>query len=279
VELPEGTAERARARFADRGIFSSVCPHEVAALHGDLAEDLAAGDHRRAAATCGAILAIDPADLTASVERIGALSSLGRILEAEAALAELEAKNVPQPTLAGAQMALADGLWTAGEEELAARTYRPLLGRPIEEYLARSVEVRLLARSAPARERELLRQILVGFEGQRVTSAMVVHFARELGQVRADGLGPYLEARQMYFATRYDEAAALFDEAAERGLPTERLVRENARLRVVSLAAIGALERAEQVLTAFDRDPYLAPSAETWRMRLEHMAAHRPRPR
>jgi hypothetical protein len=277
VRLPEGTTERARARFADRGIFSSVCPHEVAALHRDLAEDLAAGDHRGAVRTCGAILGIDPADLGAAVERIGALSSLGRILEAEAAFAELEAQDAPGPTLAAAQMALADGLWTAGEESLAAQTYEPLLRRPIDEDLARAIEVRRLALEAPENERELLRQILVGFEGQRVTSQVIVHFARELGQVRADGIGPYLEARQMFFATRYDEAAALLGQAAARGLPTERLRRETARLRVVSLAAVGALEEAERVLAGFDDDPYLAPTAEEWRLRLRHMAAHRGR--
>ncbi len=273
VQLPSGTTERARARFADRGVFSSVCPHEVASLHRDLVEDLAAGDHRAATRTCGAILAIDPADLTAAVLRVGALSSLGRAREAEEALGALETLGAPLPTLAAARTALADGLWSAGSFDLAARTYEALLAEPVEEELARAIEVRRLALAQPSQERELLRQMLVGFEGQQVKPEVVVHLARELGRLREDGLGPYLEARQMFFATRYDRAALLLDEVEARGLPLERLRREASRLRVTALAAIGRYDEAKAALAAFATDPYLAPTAEEWEQRIGHMAA------
>jgi hypothetical protein len=273
VPLPSGTTERARARFADRGVFSSVCPHEVAALHRDLAEDLAAGDHRAASRTCGAILAIDPADLTAAVQRVGALSTLGRAAEAEEALASLEALGVPGPTLAAARNLLADGAWSAGSLDEAARIYESLLNEPVEEDLARAIEVRRLALAQPPEQRELLRQILVGYEGQRARSEVVVHLARELGRMREDGLGAYLEARQMFFATRYDRAAMLLDRAEAKGLPSERLIREAARLRVTSLAAVGRYTEAAAALATFPADPYLAPTVEEWEERLTHMAS------
>ncbi len=271
VALPEGTTERARARFADRGVFSSVCPHEVASLHRDLAGDVAAGDHRAASRTCGAILAIDPSDLTAAVQRVGALGALGRVGDARAALRALESIGAPSPSIAAARVAFADGLWSAGSIDEASRTYEALLAEPVDEELARAIEVRRLAIAEPAEVREVIRQILVGYDGQRATSEVVVHLARELGRLRADGLGPYLEARQLYFARRYDRAASLLDDAEARGLPSARLRREAARLRVAALTAIGRYADAESALAAFDDDPYLAPTAEEWQDRLRHM--------
>ena len=61
---------------------------------------------------------------------------------------------------------------------------------------------------------------------QVVLIPVVVHLARELSAMRSDGLGPYLEARQLLGQRRYALALPLLREAAQRGLPSVRLERE-----------------------------------------------------
>ena len=100
---------------------------------------------------------------------------------------------------------------------------------------------------ASSYERELIYQMLI----DRAPSAVVVHLAEELGEARSDGLGPYLEARQLLGQRRYALALPLLREAAQRGLPSVRLERELGRLQGVTLFA---LER-------------YAESAEVWKAR------------
>ena len=100
---------------------------------------------------------------------------------------------------------------------------------------------------------------------------MAVHLAREIGSTRDDGLGMYLEARQLWSNGEYELALPLLEKARKLGLPTARLERELQRMIGVAAFALG---RYDQSLAAWEAR---APSsraaealAEQWRERIDY---------
>ncbi|MBT8470575.1 MAG: hypothetical protein KJN97_17645, partial [Deltaproteobacteria bacterium] len=73
----------------------------------------------------------------------------------------------------------------------------------------------------------------------RSPSPVVVHLAHSLAAVRDDGLGPYLEARQLMGANRYALALPLLQDAKRLGLPSLRLEQELSRLLGITFFANG----------------------------------------
>jgi tetratricopeptide (TPR) repeat protein len=247
VPLPQEAMELARLRFERRSIFSTICPHRVAQLHAELAGHRAAGSLGEATETCKRILSIDPADLRARAALVGTLAHQGNESAAREQLKRLRGRfDAPAPVVARARERLADAAWLRGRPEQALAVYRKLLGRPQTEGSARGLEVKVLGIEASGRQATLVRDLLVHRAGKSSPSAVAVHLARELSEVRADGLGPYLEARQLYFKDRFDLALSTLEQARARGLPTDRLTRETERLRGIVLFATGRLEQARQ---------------------------------
>ena len=78
----------------------------------------------------------------------------------------------------------------------------------------------------------------------RTASPVAVHLARRIATLRDDGLGPYLEGRQLWGQSEYALALPLLEEAKRRGLPTARLGRELDRLIGLSAFALGLYERS-----------------------------------
>ena len=85
--------------------------------------------------------------------------------------------------------------------------------------------------------------------------AVAVHAARELRSLRIDGLGHYLEARQLMNANRFKLAVFLLDAARNRGLPTVRLRQEARRLLGVAYFASGELSAARGIFQEIQTDP------------------------
>jgi len=67
----------------------------------------------------------------------------------------------------------------------------------------------------------------------------VVHLAQTLASIRDDGLGQYLEARQLIGQNRFALALPLLQDAKRLGLPTPRLERELSRLLGITFFALG----------------------------------------
>jgi tetratricopeptide (TPR) repeat protein len=128
----------------------------------------------------------------------------------------------------------ADATWTLGNLEEAAELYEELLTIPRTDGAARQSEVKELALEGSPAERELLYEIFLG----RSSSPVVVHLAQSLAASRSDGLGQYLEARQLMGQNRFALALPLLQEAARLGLPTLRLRRELSRIRGITLFAV-----------------------------------------
>lgn len=251
-----------------KSIFSAICPHQVARLKQALSGDVAAADHDRMVASCREILAIDNRDTGVRAVLVGALAAQG---DPDTAQAELEVLRdhleAPQPTVARALEKLADAHWGRQEHARAQTLYGELLELPQPENTARARELKAMAIELGGRQAELIYDLL---GGKRPAGATAVHIARELARLRSDGLGQYLEARQLIFRNRFDLALPLLEWARELGLPTDRLRRENDRLLGLTLYANGRLDRSERVWTRLRAsDPASESESERWLKRIE----------
>lgn len=272
VPLPPEAMALARKRFEGGSIFTTVCPRRVALLRRRVQEDRRAGDPHRLAETCSELLDIDAADTGARAHLVGALARLGRSEAAREELARLAGPlDAPAPVVAQARERLADAAWRQGEVAEAAALYRSLLREPQSDEAARVREVKALALEAGGEQAALLYELLVGDAGLGAPSPAVVHLARRLDGLRDDGLGEYLEARQLYFHRRFESAAELFEAALVQGLPTARLQAETERLLGTSLFASGRLDAADAVWAARTgptRSPATRAEARRWRDRI-----------
>jgi hypothetical protein len=255
--LPDEALALARVRFERASIFSAVCPHEVARLKKRLGEDLAAGDAFAAVSTCEELLQIDPNDVGTRARYAGALARAGRDDDATETLHTLEGDPpAPQPYIVLANESVADAAWISGRRTEAAERYRSLLDRPQTEDARRNLEVKLIAaEEMPEADAQRILDMLVGHDGVPADRATAVHHDRELSASRLDGLGAYLEARQLMASGRYDLALPRIRESEARSLPTELVRRESQRMLVTTLIAEGELNEARSVATAFrDRE-------------------------
>lgn len=246
VPLPDEALALARMRFERGSIFTTVCPRRVALLRQRMGEDRVAGDPKRLVRTCSDILDIDPTDSQARAELVGGLARIGRVEEARTQLAILDGRyHGPLPVVAQARVRLADAAWLRGDVRGARAIYRALLDEPHTEDAARSLEVKSLALEADPAQARLVFALLVGDGGRGVPPAVAVHLARELDELRDDGLGDYLQGRQLFLQDAFPEAARLLDWALTQGLPTSRLQNEAAVLLGTSLYGAGRFDRAE----------------------------------
>ena len=94
--------------------------------------------------------------------------------------------------------------------------------------------------SAAPEQRALFRRMFI----EHPSRVVAVHIGQSLSGLRSDGLGPYLEARQLLAQNEYDLAMPLLLDAKARGLPTERLSRELDRLLGVTTFALGRYDES-----------------------------------
>ena len=273
VSLPPEAMALAELRFRDTSVLSAVCPHEVARLEGQLAGDLAAGDLVSATQTCESILAIDEEAVKARAQLIGALAWQGEDAAAEAELSQLmSSPTTPRAIVALAHERLANAAWKRGNETRALTMYRALLEGPLAEDRARSLEVRVDALNQGGEQARIVFDLLVGHDGRTPPPALAVHLTRQLRELRADGLGRYLEARQLMFALDYQRALALVAEARRQGLATKRLEREARRMEIQLSVGRFQLDRADRLLREWESTDPAPPEVaqiEDWRNRIQ----------
>lgn len=260
-----GIAEVALARSS---IFTSVCPHRLAQLRADLAGDVAARDDARTIETCRAIVRIEENEPEAHASLVGALARTGNEAEARAELDTLRAAmNAPKPIVAAALEQYADASWTLGDLETAAALYDELLEIPRTDGPARQSEVKKLALAGSPEEQALVYEMLI----EPSSSPVAVHVAQELANVRTDGLGQYLEARQLMFQGRFALALPLLKEAEVRGLPTERLERELSHMLGIVYFAENSYAESQEVWRQRKSISRAASAeAQRWIERIEH---------
>lgn len=269
-EIPLTDHERgvAEVALARPSIFTAVCPHRLAKLRADLARDAAARDETRTIETCRAILDIDANEPRAHAALVGSLARTGNETEARAELDALRAAmNAPKPIVATALEEYADASWTLGDLEEAAALYDELLSIPRTDGPARQSEVKRLALAGTPEEQALIYEMLI----EPRSSPVAVHIAQALADVRSDGLGPYLEARQLMAQGRYALALPLLQEATLYGLPTERLERELGRMLGIAYFAEGLYPESLGVWQPRrSMSPAAAADAQRWIERIEY---------
>lgn len=268
--------ELAKARFRGPSVFSAVCPHALAELRDELRAQLGSGDDAAARATCREILAADDNDVGTRTSLVAALARLGDEAGAARELAWLS-DRAPAPFLVAARQALADEAFRRGRIMEAKQIYQALLSEPLDDDQRRGLQVKWLAcDSAVPREQQLLFELLIGEPGQRTDGASAVYLTRELRGLRQDGLPAYLEARQLYFVSRFKQAADLFALARRAGLPTQELSIEALRLEAITRFASGQWPEAGRLFEQYGSDGSAARAAEAadWlqRIRLTPMA-------
>jgi len=267
IELDPQKLALAELRFSRSSIFATTCPHVLARLQQELGADLAAGDDRRVVRTCREILSIEEGDLGARLALVGALARRGQLDEARAELASLE-EGAPAPLVAMAKERLADALWLRGDREAARALYEALLELPQSDDERRGREVKLLAIRTGGAVGRHVRDLLVGPDARGVPAPIAVHLARGIADARQDGLGAYLEARQLIQNERWDLAWPLLQVAKERGLPSERFDDELLRMTAISAFALGRLDESRALFEAARSRPALRNDAEDWLARI-----------
>jgi tetratricopeptide (TPR) repeat protein len=267
IELDPRKLALAELRFSRSSIFATTCPHVLARLQQELGADLAAGDDRRVVRTCREILSIEEGDLGARLALVGALARRGQLDEARAELASLE-EGAPAPLVAMAKERLADALWLRGEREAARALYEALLELPQSDDERRGREVKLLAIETGGAVGRHVRDLLVGPDARGVPAPIAVHLARGIADARPDGLGAYLEARQLIQNERWDLAWPLLQVAKERGLPSERFDDELRRMTAISAFALGRLDESRTLFETARSRPALRNDAEDWLARI-----------
>lgn len=256
VDLPDEARALAELRFSRPGIFGQICPHRIANLQGELAADLAAGDDRAAARTCGAILQLDEGQAGARALLVGTLARLGHSERADAELATLIGPpSAAAPLVFAAQQGLADARWLRGDREAAAAIYRSLLDQPMSDEEARQIEVRVLAIEMGGAGERALRGLLVPRRDATSDAATAMAQIAALARARDDGLPAYLEGRQLLFRQRFELALPRILEARERGLPTARLSAEARRMEAIARFGRGDLDASARIWREILREP------------------------
>ncbi|MCA9600642.1 MAG: hypothetical protein KC417_01385 [Myxococcales bacterium] len=256
VPVDDGAMGLARIRFERAGIFSAVCPHQLAVLEGQLGGDLGAHDDRGAVATCEKILSFDPSNTNARALYATSLAGMGRITEAEGVLKALEGPPpAPTPLLQSVREKLADEACRPGDRVRAHAAYGALLEVPMTDDAARAIEVKRDATANEGEATDIVFDILVGSSAAQAPPQVVVERALRLGAIRADGLGPYLASRQLLAGGRADLALPYLNDALRRALPSARLAKEAERIRCVALEDLARWDDAAQCFDALRHRP------------------------
>jgi tetratricopeptide (TPR) repeat protein len=246
LTLPPEAEGLARLRFERVSIWSTVCPHAIAALEAELSGAIASGDDRRAIEECDAILSIDPGHASVHGWRVAALARAGEIEEADAALSSLSG-SAPTPVVNYGRNAIAEAEWRRGEIDGALARYRESAASPLTDDALRQLEVQILALEEGGPTSAMLLELFSPSARSTHDAATTISAIARVREARADGLADYLEARQLVARERFDLARPLVERAARLGLPTERTRVENERLRAIAALEVGDREAARQL--------------------------------
>lgn len=264
VALPEGALELAEARYSRPSVFHASCPHETSKMRSQLGLDRAAGDFEAMLATAEEILAIEPADLTARIERIRALALSGAIPEARAAHDELVSLNYPAPIVARSHSILGDAEWLRGNQAAAKEELLAALELPTSEDERRNHLLRLYALEQGGAIEASLRELFLGDDGRGSDSIRIMNLTRALEEAGEGALSAYLAARQLYHREFYRETLERL--RADLGpLPAEEFERERLRMRLHSLIAIGELEPARALAESLKDQPSFSSAIAAFR--------------
>ena len=243
LTLSEAALAQAKARFDRPAIFGRRCPHEVDACVSEADALAAAGDSEGAIEGYERALRLDPSGAMVEVALARARLSGGDVAKGIDALTRVEQNpTTPAHVRDRAIEILADQSLQAGEGDEAARRFRALYARSIDDDRLRTLDVKIAA-ATDVRARDAVVELLIGRKGRdpdRVRAAALLGAWTE--QAPGDGLPWYLLARQAFNAGDFETAATELDRALAGRLDLARVAVETLRLRAV--VACGLEDRA-----------------------------------
>jgi hypothetical protein len=266
AELPEAALAVARARFSRPAIWARPCPHVVEHLRAEADRCRDHGDLDGAGRAFDRLLALDPSDAGARLERAKLARERGDLAETRRLLLALEAAPTSsEPWKNRAREALGDDALRALELSTAAADYERARASVIEEDWARTLDVKRYAASSAPRAR-LVGRLLVGTAERRDDAAAAsLAVAEHVGAAERAGeddpfdahdraLLRYLLARRDLEAHDLVRAKALLAGIdADLIAISPRLARESARLRILIACLSEPAERGAMLPDAVAR--------------------------
>lgn len=240
ITLPEIARAQARARFDRPALFGRRCPHVVDACRGRAERLRGGGDHDGAIAAFGELLELDPHDDGARIAIAVSRVRQGRVDEGARALEQLASSPSVAPHVRDrATEEIADLALAADRTDEAARRYRELMARTLDEDQLRTLSVKVTA-AEDARVRPAVVALLVGGPARGPDRSLALELLGALSaEAPEDGLPSYLLARQYLNAAQYDDVAVRLDRALAATLRAPRVRIEAERLRLVAACALG----------------------------------------
>jgi len=239
LRMPPLATSYARAKFARPSVWQRRCPHVVDSVVGEADE---CRDQRRfveALRLYGAALSLDADDWRARFERAelrmrGADASSGR-----SELASIAAdQRAPKTWRDRSLVAIADDDLAHDRVADAVNAYRTVIGETLDEDVARTLEVKILAAADPVSRRVVV-DLLVADPRAPADHAWAV--AATLG-AWAEGtrspLAEYLLGKNLSLHGDWSLAARWLDRALDGEIPTARIAREALRTRAVCACAL-----------------------------------------
>jgi len=263
----------ARERFRHKAIFYRPCPHAVGALRARADAAAQKGDAKRALLLWERVCAEDPEPshrlvLAARLERAGRVDEAERVLSALAADEELGT-----PLRARAALALVDLRMRRGDLDDARRALDAAASLPVDENIARNLDIRRLALSDTPGAAALREYLLAADGGDDDKPDDLLARARRVAEVT--DIGRYLIGRVLWLRGDHAAAAkALAEAAADRpSLPLVRREIDRLLLPAAYLAGdLAEVEAAARRLSGDDQPPALRLWAQDW---LERVQFHR----
>lgn len=234
VPLSEEDLRLARFRYDVPSKFHRVCTLEIAGWERDAQAARAAGDNAEALRLYEKVAAYDAGNPGKRWQVLNALINDGKLdLALDAATGLLEDPAASKILRSRVRGRRADVMWLQGRDSEAAQAYLTLLGEPLDEGTRRRVAV---CTSAVAwKDRRLSQGVRDYLLGDDLGTKKAISRLTELGEGELkSGIIPYLTARRLQSAERFEEAEAAYTRAITIGLKSIMLRREALKQRGIS---------------------------------------------
>jgi hypothetical protein len=250
----------AQQRFAAPGIVHRPCPHEVAQLGREAQQ---ATDPRIAARLWSRCVQLEPDDPRFLLQLRGSQLRAGDLAGAsETERRALAHPKLSQPLRAALLTESGDAAWRTGGAAAARDRYEEARSLVQPEPQERAVIARLWALEDPARWPALRRLLADGDTGPET-----IRLLRELeSREPAEGLPPYLVAKQLQNRAEWGECARSAREALSRKLPAALFAQEALRMLGVASWHLGDTTTARDAFTRLGQNapPGLSLESTRW---------------
>ncbi|MFL5278299.1 MAG: tetratricopeptide repeat protein [Myxococcales bacterium] len=260
---PPRAVALAQQRFASPSIVRRTCAHEVAELRHEGGSALAAGDPARAATLYSRCVALEPGDpaLLADLHRAQLRAGETAAARATEQLA-LSHPKLSEPLRATLLTGSGDAAWAVSDVATARERFTAALGLVQPEPAERALRARLWA-LADSRRGNVLRRLLAEADAGPET----VLGLKELADAEpAEGLPPYLLAKQLQNRGAWEGCLRYATAALSRRLPHPLFVEEALRMEGIAAWHLGDAARGRSAFAELGKGarPGRALEAKRW---------------